>query len=162
MKEYLILRILLACHLAGLTMMAGTTIIDFFTFKTFCRLMSDDINKASGLLPLMSAYGSFLRAGAVILILTGASMFILLDGIWWQQLWFKIKMGLVVLLMLNGMLVGNKNGLRLRSMAYKGLPDLVRQTADIRDNLNRFYMTQLVIFSLIILASAIKFDRNGM
>lgn len=86
MKEYLILRILLAFHLAGLTMMAGTTIIDFFTFKTFCRFMSADINKASGLLPLMSAYGNFVRAGAVILILTGASMFILLNGIWWQQL----------------------------------------------------------------------------
>lgn len=162
MKEYLILRILLAFHLAGLAMMAGTTIIDFFTFEMFCRLMSDNINKASGLLPLMSAYGSFVRTGAIILILTGASMFILLDGIWWQQLWFKIKMGLVVLLILNGMLVGNKNGVRLRSMAYKGLPDLVRQTADVRDNLNRFYITQLVLFSLIVLLSAIKYDKNGI
>ncbi|PSL29057.1 hypothetical protein [Chitinophaga ginsengisoli] len=160
MKEYLILRILLAFHLAGLTIMAGTTIIDFVTFKTFCRLTAEDTNKASGLLPLMSVYGSLLRVGAVILMLTGASMFILLNGIWWQQLWFKIKMGLVVLLILNGMLVGNKNGIKLRSMAYEGLPDLVRRTADVRDNLNRFYITQLVILSLIILLSAIKFDRN--
>jgi hypothetical protein len=162
MKEYLILRILLAFHLAGLTIMAGTTIIDFFTFKTFCRLMSDDINKASGLLPLMSAYGSFVRIGAVILVLTGASMFIISDGIWWQQLWFKIKMGLVVLLILNGMLVGNRNGVKLRSMAYDGLPDIMLRTADVRDNLNRFYITQLVIFFLIILLSAVKYDRNGM
>ena len=160
MKEYLILRILLAFHLAGLTIMAGTTIIDFVTFKTFCRLMGEDTNKASGLLPLMSVYGGLVRVGAVILMLTGASMFILLNGIWWQQLWFKIKMGLVVLLILNGMLVGNKNGIKLRSMACEGLPDLVRRTADVRDNLNRFYITQLVIFSLIILLSAIKFDRN--
>ena len=162
MKEYLILRILLAFHLAGLTIMAGTTIIDFLTFKTFCRLLSNDSSKVSGLLPLMSAYGSFVRMGAVILILTGACMFIILDGVWWQQLWFKIKMGLVVLLILNGMMVGNKNGSKLRSMVYEGLPDLLQRTADIRDGLNRFYISQLVIFFLIILLSAIKFDKGGL
>ncbi len=162
MKENLFVRVLLACHLVGLTIMAGTTIIDYFTFKTFCRFMYDNDNKASGLLPLMAAYGGFLRAGAVILILTGASMLLMVDGIWWQQLWFKIKLGLVVVLVWNGMMVGNKNGTRLRSMAYEGLPDLVRRTADIRDNLNRFYIIQLVIFFLIVLLSTIKFNKNGM
>ena len=154
------LRILLAFHLTGLTIMAGTTIIDFFTFKTFCRLVDHGDNKAAlNLLPLMSGYGSFVRAGAVILILTGAGMFLIMKGIWWEQLWFKVKIALVLLLVLNGMLVGNKQGARLRNMASEGFPDFVQRTVHIRANLDRFYVIQLVIFFMIILVSAVKFEK---
>jgi len=45
MKTYLILRILLASRITGLTIMAGTTIIDYFTFKTFWRLADMMITK---------------------------------------------------------------------------------------------------------------------
>lgn len=159
MKTYLMLRILLAFHLAGLTIMAGTTIIDFFTFKTFCRLIDHSDNKALNLLPLMSGYGSFVRAGAAILILTGAVMFLMMKGIWWDQLWFRIKIALVLLLVLNGMLVGNKQGTRLRSMACEGFPDFIQRSAQIRANLDRFYITQLLLFFLIILVSTIKFEK---
>lgn len=159
MKTYLMLRILLAFHLTGLTIMAGTTIIDFFTFKTFCRLVDHGDNKALNLLPLMSGYGSFVRAGAVILILTGAAMFLMMKGIWWEQLWFKVKIALVLLLVLNGMLVGNKQGARLRNMASEGFPDFVQRAVHIRANLDRFYVTQLVIFFMIILVSAVKFEK---
>jgi len=159
MKTYLMLRILLAFHLTGLTIMAGTTIIDFFTFKTFCRLVDHGDNKALNLLPLMSGYGSFVRAGAVILMLTGAAMFLMMKGIWWEQLWFKVKIALVLLLVLNGMLVGNKQGTRLRNMACEGFPDFVQRAVHIRANLDRFYVTQLVIFFMIILVSAVKFEK---
>ncbi|WP_217602178.1 hypothetical protein [Chitinophaga sp. GbtcB8] len=159
MKTHLLLRILLAFHLTGLTIMAGTSIIDFFTFKTFCRLIDHSDNKALSLLPLMSGYGSFVRAGAAILILTGAGMFLMMKGIWWDQLWFKIKIALALLLVLNGILVGNKQGTRLRSMAYEGFPDFVQRTVHIRASLDRFYITQLLLFFLIILVSAIKFEK---
>lgn len=159
MKTHLLLRILLAFHLTGLTIMAGTTIIDFFTFKTFCRLIDHNDNKALHLIPLMSGYGSFVRAGAAILILTGAGMFLMMKGIWWEQLWFKIKIVLVLLLVLNGILVGNKQGTRLRNMAYEGFPDLIQRTVHIRANLDRFYVTQLALFFIIILVSAVKFEK---
>ena len=159
MKAHLVLRILLAFHLTGLTIMAGTTIIDFFTFKTFFRLIDHNDSKALNLLPLMSGYGSFVRAGAAILILTGAGMFLIMRGIWWDQLWFKIKIALVLLLVLNGMLVGNKQGTRLRSMALEGFPDFIQHSVHIRANLDRFYITQLLLFFLIIFVSAIKFEK---
>lgn len=162
MKTYFILRVLLALHLVGLTIMAGTTIIDYLTFKTFWRMADKGDSGAFSLVPLMSRYGAFMRAGAAVLVLTGISMLLMVKGAWWQQLWFKIKMPLVVTLVLNGMLIGNRLGLRLRNMAHGNLPGFMEQSAGTRAGLDRFYITQLVLFSIIILVSVIKFDKSGI
>ena len=151
---HLLLRILLAIHLSGLVIMAGTTVVDYFTFKTFCRMSDAGDSQAQGLLPIMSRYGELVRTGAVILIFTGFGLLVLAKGVWWEQLWFKIKMGLVVLLIVNGMFVGNTLGLKFRKMAM--------DSTDIRISLNRFYLAQLTIFLLIILVSVIRPDRNAI
>ena len=139
--------------------MAGTTIIDYFTFKTFWRLAEHDDNKAFALTPLMAKYSAFVKTGAMILFITGIGMLLMAKGIWWQQLWFKIKMALVMSLVLNGIFIGNKQGLRLRNMAHGDVADFVHTAANIRANLNRFYIVQLLIFFAIILVSVIKFNK---
>jgi len=138
--------------------MAGTTVVDYITFKTFCKLTDQGDDRSLGLLPLMSKYGGLVRAGAVIIILTGLGMLVLLKGVWWEQLWFKIKMALVIMLILHGMFVGNKQGLKFRKIIADNGTGLIQQIADLRTNLNRFYLIQLAIFFVIILVSVIKFD----
>jgi hypothetical protein len=160
MNTTLFLRIFLALHLTGLVIMAGTTVVDYFTFKVFCKLTDEGDSRSLGLLPIMARYGELVRTGAVIIILTGISMLVLAKGVWWEQLWFKIKMALVVLLILNGMFVGNKQGLKFRKIFTDNSPDLIQQAVDIRTNLNNFYLMQLTIFFAIILVSVIKLDRS--
>ncbi|XZF15466.1 hypothetical protein ACTHGU_04970 [Chitinophagaceae bacterium MMS25-I14] len=152
----LFLRVLVMLHLCGLVVMAGTTVVDYVTFKTFCRMADAGDSRAQGLLPIMAQYGNLVRTGAATLILTGLAMLVLTKGIWWEQLWFRIKMGLVILLILNGMLVGNSLGLKFRKMIVNGSGPGI---ADVRVNLNRFYLVQLAIFLLIILASTIRPDQ---
>jgi hypothetical protein len=160
MNTPLFLRILLALHLTGLVIMAGTTVVDYFTFKTFCRLADGGDHRSVGLLPIMARYGELVRTGAVIIILTGIGMLVLARGIWWEQPWFRIKLALVVLLIGNGMFVGNKQGLKFRKLFTDSGPDLIQQTADIGATLNRFYLMQLTLFFVIILLSVIKLDRG--
>jgi uncharacterized membrane protein SirB2 len=159
MKTYILIRVLLALHLSALTVMAGTTVIDFVTFRTFWEKAEGDGREARGLLPIMLKYGAIVRTSGAILLMSGIAMLTLAHGVWTQQLWFKIKMALVVLLILNGVFIGNRNGTSFREMANEYAPGFINRSADVRTNLNRFYLTQLVLFFAIIMVSALKFDN---
>ncbi|HEU4554605.1 MAG TPA: DUF2214 family protein [Chitinophaga sp.] len=149
--------ILLALHLAGLVMMAGTTMVDYMTFKTFWMFADQGNTRSSiGLIPLMARYGALVRAGAGVLFITGIALLLLARGVWWQQPWFKVKMGLVVLLVLNGILMGNRQGVKLRGLVAAYGDAFVQHTGDVRLALSRFYIIQLTLFLLIILAGVIK------
>jgi len=159
MKTQIFLWALLALHLSGLVLMAGTTVIDYVTFKTFWKLTDAGDNRSLGLLPLMARYGTFVRAGGVLLILSGIGMLILSKDLWWQQCWFKIKMGLVALLILNGNFIGNKQGSKFRKIIADNGPDLIDQAKHVKSALNNFYLIQLMLFFAIILISIVKFDQ---
>lgn len=156
----LLLRILLALHLCGLVIMAGTTVIDYVTFKTFCNLTDAGDHRAQGLLPLMERYGGLVRTGTAILILTGIGMFIIKSN-WWEETWFKIKIALVLLLVLNGMFVGNTLGMKFRKLITDG-GMLSQAVTKVSTNLNRFYLLQLLLFLLIIIISAIRPGQHAI
>lgn len=118
-------------------------------------------SQAQGLLPVMTRYGELVRTGAAILIFTGLAMIEIAKDIWWAQLWFKLKMGLVVLLVLNGMFIGNTLGLKFRRIIIDGA-EMAQRMAEVRVNLNRFYLSQLIIFLLIILISVIRPDQHTL
>lgn len=157
MKMYLILRVILALHIAGFVIMAGTTTIDFFTFKTFWKFAGD--GKSLGLLPLMEKYGTFVRTGGITVLLTGVTMFLLTKGIWWSHSWFRIKMLLVALLVLNGILVGNKQGHQLREIVRQHPTDFIAHTTAVKATLHWFYLIQLTIFFSILLLTVVKLDK---
>jgi len=87
-------------------------------------------------------------------------MLVTVKGAWWEQLWFMVKMTLVILLVLNGMFVGNKQGFKLREMIGDNAPDFIQRATNIRGTLNRFYIIQLAIFIIVILVSVIRFDKS--
>jgi hypothetical protein len=160
-KTQIFYRLILSLHLIGMVVMAGTTLIDYFTFKTFCKLTDQGDNRALGLLPMMSKYGSLVRTGAGIIILTGIAMLLLSKGLW-QQPWFKIKMVLVICLVLNGLFAGKKQGLKFRSLLNENGSHVLQDTSAIKANLHFFYLLQLSLFFIIILVSMVKINRSGM
>jgi hypothetical protein len=161
MKMYIVLRLLLAIHISGLVVMAGTTIIDYVTFRTVVEPGDTARDEFRGLLPLMSRYGAIVRAGGAVLLITGISMLALTDGVWWNQLWLKIKMALVLMLILNGALIGNSNGVAFRKIISEDSANFAEQSLEVRTRLNRFYISQLFLFFLIILTSSVKFDVSA-
>ncbi|WP_431210273.1 hypothetical protein ACQ86N_30130 [Puia sp. P3] len=148
-RTQLILRILLPLHLTGLILMAGTTIIDYFAFLTINE------TKSSDLISLTSKFGSLVRTGAIILITTGITMFILSKNLWQQPL-FRLKLALAITLVLHGMLVGNRQATRFRTLiTQQNTQDLQSLTS----TLNRFYVIQLTLFFIIIFVS-VSLPRN--
>jgi len=156
MKMYFIVRLILALHIAGIVIMAGTTMIDYLTFRVFWQLSGAGDNRAFGLIPLMAKYGVFVRTGAITIILSGIALFMLDKGAIWAEPWFRVKTVLVVILILNGLFVGNRQGHKLREAIGTHGADFLAYTLPIREVMNRFYPIQLSLFLLIIIISMIR------
>ncbi|MBS1604638.1 MAG: hypothetical protein JST42_18375 [Bacteroidetes bacterium] len=136
-RPQLLLRILLPLHLTGLVLMAGTTIFDYYCFKTL------------HFLHLASKFGVLIRTGAIIIIATGITMLIMEKDSWSQPL-FRLKLGLTAILILHGMLVGNPRATKFRTLiTHNNTEHLDTLTS----GLNRFYLLQLTLFLTIILIS---------
>ncbi|PZF72645.1 hypothetical protein DN068_12325 [Taibaiella soli] len=134
--------------------MAGATVTDYISFKTFCSMSAAGDSHAQGLLPLMGRYGGLVRTGAVILIFTGIIM-VTINNSLWDEIWFKIKLALAILLVLNGVFIGNSLGMKFRKMASGNfIPG--GQERHISMQLNRFYLAQLTLFILIIFVSIVR------
>ncbi|KAA2241889.1 DUF2214 family protein [Chitinophaga agrisoli] len=160
-KTEILLRLLLTLHITGLVVMAGATLIDYITFRTFWDFADHGNSRSSlGLLPLMAKYGALVRTGAGILFISGIAMFMIKNS-WWEQPWFKVKLVLVAILILHGILVGNRTGINFRKMVVDNSPDFIQHVVNIRVTLNRFYLIQLALFFVIILVSVLRSGRGS-
>lgn len=159
MNRLMILNSLLTVHVTGLVLMAGTTVVDYSAFKTFWKLVDGGEGHSPGLLRATAAFSRLGGIGAALLVVTGVGMMALTNGVFGEQLWFRIKFGLVVVLILNALLIGRRQGNRLRG-AFGGdtVADAVVRTTGVRVALNRFFLIQLVLFLAIISLSIFKFN----
>jgi uncharacterized membrane protein len=148
----------LTLHLAALTVMAGTTLIDYIAYQTFWKLFDQKNEVPVDLLQLMNKLPRFLGIGAAVIIATGIGMMVLTHGVYGEQLWFRIKFGLVVLIILNGLLVGRGQGMKLRKLLNEDIADLTGRIGRVRVTLNRFHIMQLAMFLAIIFLSVFKFN----
>jgi uncharacterized membrane protein len=143
----------LTLHLASLVLMAGVTLVDYLAYASFWKSLRQG-DQSVALLRVINQLPRWIGIGAAALILTGVGMMALTRGVYGEQLWFRIKIGLVVLLIVNSLVVGRRLGLRMRKVADLPAPEL----GHIRRGLNGFHLSQLAIIALIIFLSVFKFN----
>jgi uncharacterized membrane protein SirB2 len=149
---------LLSLHLIALVLMAGTTLVDFISLRSFWRLIEKQKERAFGLLEATVSYSRMIGIGAAMLVITGIGMMFITHGVFGEQLWFRIKFVFVLLLVANGLFIGRRLGLRLRK-TVSGTDQLnPDRIAQVRKNLYRFHISQLLIFAVIIFLSIFKFN----
>lgn len=110
------------------------------------------------LINMMDKLPRVIGIGAAMLILTGIGLTILTHGVFGEQIWFRIEFGLVILIILNGLLIGRRQGVKLRRIFDNSKPDQTGQFHKVKSRLGRFYLTQLLLFLLIIFLSVFKFN----
>src|SRR5882762_5635819 len=96
----------LVIHIAGLTMMAGTTLADYIMTKQFWKQFAIDKQQALAINGAMSKLMLLFGIGILLLILSGIGMMWLTNGMWGEQIWFRIKFGLVIAIIINGIAFG--------------------------------------------------------
>lgn len=147
---------LLTLHLTGLVLMAGTTVVDYITFTSFWKQFIKDKEKSFVILTPTAKFSRISGIGAALLILTGVGMMALTHGVFGEQLWFRIKFALVIILILNALLVRRRQGLKLK--AYMTDPAVFEQISQVRVGLYRFYVLQFLLFFLVVFLSVFKFN----
>lgn len=136
-------------------MMAGTTLIDTIMFKQFWKQYSISPTNATVILQATAKVAVLFAVGFLLLLLSGVTIMLLTNGIYGEQLWFKIKMMLVIAAILNGLLLGRRTGLQIRrSVAGE---DTGRLQA-LKKRLTLFHISQLTILTAIFVMGVFKFN----
>lgn len=151
-------QILLVMHLSGLVLMAGTTVTELVAFRLFIRLFKTKGEASVDLLRLQSGFGTLLLAGGVLLVLSGIGLMLISEGVFWHQLWLQIKLGLILVLPLNGLLVGSPQMKTLSNSLSTEEVSMRLPINPILTKLNRFHTVQTLVFLAIIILAVFKFD----
>jgi uncharacterized membrane protein len=159
---------LLVFHIIGLAMIAGTTVVDFLCYSQFWKQYAADKRGGKAVLAILAKFRFLFMIGFLLLLLSGIWMVALSHGLFAEQRWFMIKMGFILLILLNGMIVGRRLAMKIRArvemdFAETHLPGSAK--GNVQDNLislkNRlrtFHIAQLLFFLCIFILSVYKFN----
>jgi hypothetical protein len=150
--------VFLVTHIVGLTIMAGTTFIDFITFNHFLKTYWK--NEAQGLVieNLMNKLQRFMGIGMLVIILSGVGMMAYLHQVWGKQLWFQIKMGMLLLIIINGLGFRRILGSKLRKYLTENSSGGTEQLYKIKHRMMIVHILQMSFFVVIFFLSVFKFN----
>jgi len=141
-------------------MLAGVTLVDFILFKQFWKHLKSDKKEGLAINAAMSKLPALFGIGVILLILSGVGMMAITNGVFGEQVWFRIKIALVVIIIINGLTVGRRQGAKLRKILPEVTSenDIDSRLLKIRVRLRRFHISQLALFIIIFVLSVFKFN----
>lgn len=150
----------LVMHIIGITIMAGATFIEYMTFRQFWRIVAINKVQATIIWETISNYQKMMGIGMLIIILGGVGMMYYLHEAWGAQLWFRIKFGLVILVIINGLGIRRLLGSRLNKLIVNivDTDNLSQAVHSIRGYIQVVHGIQLLLFLAIYTLSVFKFS----
>jgi hypothetical protein len=151
-------QLLLIMHLSGLTLMAGTTVAAFVTFRAFTKRFTIKSESSSGLLQLLSNLDAIKGTGGILLILSGIGLTYITGWVFVHMLWLQLKLSLALLLPLNEILIGNRQLKKLKTAFLENTAasaDVIKMTVP---KIAVFYTIQLLLFLGIVVLAVFKFN----
>ena len=149
---------MLTMHLMGFVMVAGTTVADFIAFRQFWNQYELDVVKGRAVFQAISKFPILFRIGIILIILSGVGMMAITHGVFGEQLWFRIKFALVIMVILNGLITGRRQSRKLSRILNAELPDNFVKFARVKGNLKMFHYVQLTLLFIILFLSVFKFN----
>lgn len=152
--------IALVTHIIGITVMAGTSFIDFVAFRILCKAYPADTVKALVFKDYLYSLQRFLGLGMLLIVASGVAMMIKFHEVWGAQLWFRIKMGILLLIIINGLWLRRRVGNALKNITVKNDSMIItaQKWNTIKRNLTAIQLVQLLLFIIIYVLSVFKFN----
>jgi hypothetical protein len=160
METYYMLKTGLALHITGIVMMVGFTLATLVAYLQFWRYFKNGQNNLSPILSFVSRAKALQMIGGLLTITGGIIMMVAFHGTIMHMLWFKIKMSVLVLIILNAIVTGRIAKKIKFSLAPDQLDTQVGHytTRDMKWKLTLSYSFQLAFFLIIFVLSAFKFN----
>jgi hypothetical protein len=151
-------QLLLVMHLCGLTLMAGTTVTAFATFRAFIIRLKKEDEGLTGLLKLLLNLAPIKGIGGILLILSGTGLMFITHGVFMQMLWLQLKLFVILLLILNEILIDKRQLKKLKAAFIENRPGSDSAIKIAIPQMTIFYTVQLVLFCSIIVLAVFKFN----
>ena len=152
-----LLQICLVLHITGIVLLGGTTLMNYVISRQFWTCVETDRNRAIVINSTTLVFGRITGIGGVLTILTGIGMVAILDGAVDAQLWFRIKMMLVLLIILNSLLFARPQNTKLKKILLAGNQSN-NELSSVRSKMNLYYAIQLIMLVTIFVLSVFRFD----
>ena len=149
----------LVLHIIGLSMLAGTTLADYILTKQLWKQYETDKSKGLAINQVRAKFALMFGIGFLLLIISGVTMMGITSGVFGEMLWFRIKFGLLILIIINGLTVGRRQSTKLRKLlsAEAAGTNVDAQLLKVKVNTSWFHVSQMVIFIIIFVLSVFKF-----
>lgn len=151
-------QLFLVMHLSGLTLMAGTTVTAFVTFRAFKNRFKIEGEGSASLLKLLLNLAPVKGIGGILLILSGTGLMFITHGVFLHMLWLQLKLFLILLLPLNEILIEKKQLKKLKAVFFEKRPDSTSSIEMSVSQMTIFYTIQLLLFCSIIFLAVFKFS----
>ena len=147
-------KIALVMHITGIAMLAGTTFIDLILSRQVLKSTPGDISRGITINGLLHRLQRITGVGMLVIIASGVIMMAYLHHVWGKQLWFQVKMGILLLIIINGLVVRRKMGGRLDRLLTESSPDF----SVLKRNMSIMYLLQMLFFLTVFVLSVFKFN----
>ena len=152
------IQIALVLHITGIMMLAGITLASYVTSLQSWKYINTDKSKAALINSATLVFGRIIGIGGLLTIVSGFIMVsILREGVT-SQLWFRIKMLLIILIILNGAIYARRQNMKLTRLLS---PDKIHESLKInmiKKNLNISFLFQFILFLVIFILSVFRFS----
>lgn len=151
--------IALVTHVVGITLAAGATVFDFVITSVNWQNHSRSILDSFVSETILNKVLRLLGVGMLLIILSGIGMMIFLHGVWGQQTWFRIKMIILILIIVNAVVFRRLLAIRFQKLLSAETGDVASlQLLDVRRNIRIVQVVQMILFVTIFALSVFKFQ----
>jgi hypothetical protein len=146
-------------HITGIALLTAGLLGSYVSLKQLWKYYPEDERQAAAVFKTSQAYNIFFGIGGALILISG---FLLLRAFQFavtKQLWFEIKMGLVIFLVLNARIFGAPVVKKLRGLMSSpgGVADVL-QLGMLRRRLSIFHALQLLVLLIIFVLAVYKFQ----
>jgi len=157
MNTQISLQVLLVLHIVGFTIMAGTIIADFSIQRRLNKYLISEKSKSVTILESTAGFPVLISIGVLLLLSTGIGMVVIFKGLVFNMLWFRIKMILVLLVLVNGAIILRRNAVKLKDLLVRNSAESNGAILALRSRMAIFHGTQLILFVAIFVLSVFRF-----
>jgi hypothetical protein len=145
-------------HILAFIIGIGVTFANLIAYSQLFKVYEQDRSRGVAVFNIIQV---FFKAGGfsmIVLILAGLGMLAIADWSYTQILWFQIKLGLIVLIFVNGLTLGRTSAGKVHALIQdkNSTPNPV-ELASIQSRTRRFFTLQLLIFLAIVIVSVFRF-----
>jgi hypothetical protein len=134
--------------------MAGTDAVSFVAFKKLSNSLDEDQAAVKYYFKKLLGLSSLLPLGGILLISSGVGLLIITHA--YGQLWFQLKMGVVVALISNGFLFGARQEQKIKQILNGPDNQIHLQLRHLLANLRIFYAIQVTLYLLAVIFAVTK------